>query len=330
MERRVDRLWYGASWPAVLLVPFSWFYRATVALRRACYRAGWLRSVRFSVPVIVVGNVTVGGSGKTPLVAWLVRCLAERGMRPGIVSRGYGGSVGKVPVMVGAGDRAEDVGDEPLLLARLTGVPICVCTDRVSAVRRLLNETDTSVIVADDGLQHYRLQRDLEIVVIDGKRGLGNGWMLPAGPLRETAARLSEADLVLSNGAAGSSFGDVFELRPTTARALSGAAERSLEEFRGKRVWAVAGIGNPARFYAVLERFGIAVDPVMVADHGRVDLDMLARERDQPILMTEKDGVKYPGASTEDAWCVPVEVWMSDAAESALAERISELEAGTA
>ena len=330
VERRVERLWYGTSALAVLLVPFSWIYRFAIALRRTCYRRGWLRSVRCDVPVIVVGNVTVGGSGKTPIVAWLVRYLVDAGMRPGIVSRGYGGNAGMHPVIVDTDSRAEEVGDEPLLLARRTGVPVCICTDRVAAVQHLLRATDITVVVADDGLQHYRLQRDIEFIVIDGQRGLGNGRMLPAGPLREPAARLAEADLVLCNGQAAGITGHVFTLVPGKARALLGKRERDLNDFRGSRVWAVAGIGNPERFYSTLAEFGIDIVPVAVADHGCVDLERLVAEHDQPILMTEKDSVKYPGTAVEDAWCVPVDVHMPAAAESAAASRIAQMEAAMA
>jgi len=308
-------------------MPFAWVYRVIIAVRRAGYRAGWLRSTSCAVPVIVVGNITVGGSGKTPLVAWLVGHLQGAGLRPGIVSRGYGGSTGPKPVIVEVDSPAQEVGDEPLLLARRTSVPVCVCADRVAAVRHLLSETQVNVIVADDGLQHYRLRRDLEFVVIDGQRALGNGWMLPAGPLREPAARLVEVDLVFSNGQTRDIAGHVFELVPGKARALVGARQCDLEEFCGQHVWAVAGIGNPDRFYALLAEFGIEFNPVAVADHGSVDLERLVAEHDWPILMTEKDSVKYPRTSVMNAWCVPVDVRMAADAVSAVATKIAALQA---
>ncbi|MAF83525.1 MAG: tetraacyldisaccharide 4'-kinase [Gammaproteobacteria bacterium] len=327
IERRVERLWYGTSWFAILLLPFTWVYRLVIAVRRTAYRAGGLRSTRCSAPVIVVGNITVGGSGKTPFVVWLVSYLAEAGMRPGIVSRGYGGSAGRNPVLVSTDSHAAMVGDEPLLLARRTGIPVCVCSDRVAAVQRLLKDTDINVVVADDGLQHYRLQRDLEIIIIDGQRGLGNGWMLPAGPLREPVARLAEADLVFSNGQAEGVQSFVFELVPGPVHALIGARERDLREFSGACVWAVAGIGNPERFYALLRSHGIDFEPVAVADHGIIDLERLTSRRDRPILMTEKDAVKYSAKSLTDVWWVPVEVHLPSAAEAAVGERIRAMEA---
>ncbi len=326
IERRVEKLWYGSSALTILLVPFSWFYRLAVALRRAGYRFGWFRRVTCDVPVIVVGNVTIGGSGKTPLVIWLVRYLIEAGLRPGIVSRGYGGSGHSGPVVVVADSRAEEVGDEPLLLARRTGVPVCIGSDRVAAVQHLLRVSDVSIVVADDGLQHYRLNRDLECIVIDGQRGFGNGRMLPAGPLREPTHRMAEADLIFCNGETAGTVGHVFTLAPGKARALLGTEQRDLNDFRGDRVWAVAGIGNPDRFYALLAKFGIDIDPVAVADHGYVDLERLIAERKQPILMTEKDGVKYPGTSVAGAWCVPVEVDMPEAAELIVRRKISDME----
>lgn len=305
-----------------MLLPLAWLYRAAVTLRRAGYRAGYLGSVSCPAPVIVVGNITAGGSGKTPIVAWLVRYLDDAGLRPGIISRGYGGSAGRKPVIVGANSNAEQVGDEPLLLARQTGAPVCVCADRVAAVQHLLQETNINIAIADDGLQHYRLRRDIEIVVIDGQRGLGNGRMLPAGPLREPATRLDEADLVLINGCGDKFSGLTFELVPGEARALHGKQRRSLGKFSGRRVWAVAGIGNPERFYALLGSFDIDFEAVAVADHGVVDLEKLASRHDWPILMTEKDAVKYPGQEIPDAWWVPVEVRMTDDAKTALTGKL--------
>jgi len=301
-----------------------------MAVRRAGYRAGYLESISCSVPVIVVGNVTVGGSGKTPLVAWLVAHLEGAGMRPGVVSRGYGGSAGRSPVIVATDSQAGQVGDEPLLLARRTGRPVCVCADRVAAAEHLLRETDVNIIVADDGLQHYRLRRDLELIVIDGERGLGNGRLLPAGPLREPATRLAEADLLFINGRAGEIPGHIFALAPGRARALHGTQSRELGEFSARRVWAVAGIGNPERFYALLTDSGIDFEPVAVADHGMIDLAALIAEHDRPILMTEKDAVKYPEQSPADVWWVPVDVRMTDEAESAVMSKIKQMETAVA
>lgn len=309
LARRIERLWYGGSWAATLLAPFAWLFALAVVARRAAYRRGWIARVRLLVPVIVVGNITVGGTGKTPVTEWLVRQLQAAGLRPGIVSRGYGGQPQTEPVRVTRNSTAAEVGDEPLLLARRTGVPVCVCVDRVRAAERLVQD-GVGVIVADDGLQHYRLARDVEIVVVDGERGFGNARLLPAGPLREPLSRLAEADVVLVNGGGGQVRGERFVLSGSAAVNLANGETRPLASFAGQRAWAVAGIGNPRRFYESLRAAGIEAEPVAVADHGTVDLAALHRTGAQPVLMTEKDAVKYRRTDHPSAWIVPVEVQM--------------------
>jgi tetraacyldisaccharide 4'-kinase len=307
LQRAVERLWYGGSPAALLLQPLAWAFGAAVALRRGLYSAGVLRVRRSTVPVIVVGNVTVGGTGKTPLVAWLAARLRAAGHRPAIVSRGYGVAGGDAPVAVTAASDAAAVGDEPVLLARRSGCPVVVDRDRPRAVARAAAD-GADVVIADDGLQHYALARDLEIAVVDGERGLGNGRLLPAGPLREPASRLDGVTLVLRNG--GPAAASRFVLRATEAVRLADGARRPLSAFAGARAWAVAGIGNPGRFAAELARHG--VEPVLVAvpDHGRVDLAALERGSARAVLMTEKDAVKYPDCRDPSAWYVPVEVEM--------------------
>jgi tetraacyldisaccharide 4'-kinase len=307
--RGIERLWYDGSrllWP---LWPMSWLFGLAVRIRRAAYRRGWLEVRRLPVPVVVVGNITVGGTGKTPVVEWLVRQLQAGGCRPGIVSRGYGARRRTEPVMVTARSAAEDVGDEPLLLARRTGAPVCVGADRVRAAQRLV-AAGANVIVADDGLQHYRLARDLEIIVVDGRRGLGNGRMLPAGPLREPRARLNEAGFVLVNDGVAGDAGAGFSLSGDAAVNLASGETQALSNFAGRQVLAVAGIGNPQRFYAHLRAAGIEAVPVPVADHGCVDLGALARSDARAVLMTEKDAVKYRRGDHPSAWYVPVQVRM--------------------
>jgi tetraacyldisaccharide 4'-kinase len=321
--RRVERLWYGTSAVPWLLLPLSAFFAAGVWLRRLLYARGWLRSIKVGAPVIVVGNITVGGTGKTPVVAWLARRLRATGCRPGIVSRGYGGRSHHEPVSVTAASRAEEVGDEPVVLARRTGVPVAVCVARVEAARRLV-EQGADVILADDGLQHYALARDLEIIVVDGERRFGNGLLLPAGPLREPVKRLLDAGLVLVNGGSTQSADELgFRLRAVEAVALSRSERRLLASFSGQRVWAVAGIGDPGRFYATLRQHGIVPVSVMVPDHGRTDLALLRQQADWPILMTEKDAVKYPDCHDQAAWYVPVEVEMEDRIEARIMERVT-------
>ncbi|MDH3977119.1 MAG: tetraacyldisaccharide 4'-kinase [Gammaproteobacteria bacterium] len=326
--RAVERLWYGRSKLAWLLVPFSWIYRLVIALRRLAYQVGLFRSYSAPVPVIVIGNITVGGTGKTPLVIWMVAYLKASGLRPGIVSRGYGGAGARQPVLVNGQSLASKVGDEPLLLAQRTGVPVCVCPDRVKAVRHLTQETDVNVIVTDDGLQHYRLQRNIEFVVIDAERGLGNGHLLPAGPLREPSGRLTRVNLVLVNGSNRGLSDHEFGLVPGAAQLLGDGESCSLDSFCGRKVWAVAGIGNPDRFYQLLRQSGMKVFPVPVSDHGSVDLQRLREEENWPVLMTEKDAVKYPATHVTDVWWVPVELRMTTESEAAVAQQLKGIVSG--
>lgn len=306
LERRIERLWYGDSAATLPLLPLAWLFRLAVAIRRRAYKLGCLASVDCGVPVIVIGNITVGGTGKTPLVSWLAAQLAAEGRVVGILTRGYGGLATGEPRFVTRDSDAREVGDEALLLARHAPARICVCADRVAGAQRLIAEAGVERIICDDGLQHYRLRRDFEIAVVDGERGLGNRRMLPAGPLREPPERLREVDFVISNGGRCSSGTPRFELRACCARLLGGAASRELREFSGRRVWAVAGIGNPARFVATLRDAGIDPQLVDVPDHGVADLEALRQEQPWPIMMTEKDAVKYGDAIVQDAWYVPV------------------------
>lgn len=306
-EGWLEALWYGRSPLAWLLLPVAGLFRIAVGIRRRAYRAGWLRVHRLPVPVIVVGNITVGGTGKTPVTAWLVEFCRAAGYRPGVVSRGYGGRPAIKPRLVSPTDKADDVGDEPLLLCRLTGAPVCVHADRVAAGQRLV-EAGVNVVIADDGLQHYRLYRDVEIAVLDGQRQLGNGFMLPAGPLREPAGRLNDVDLVLVNAGPAGPGQFVLQSGIGRLRALDGSATCTLDALRGQRVQAVAGIGNPTRFYAQLAAAGLEVLPVPVPDHGRVDLELLRGESKVPIVMTEKDAVKHPPFSGFPVWVAPLEI----------------------
>ena len=319
------QFWYGKSILAILLQPVAYIFQVLVALRRHAYRQGLLAQEVISVPVVVVGNITVGGTGKTPVVGWLVKQLTEAGYRPGIVTRGYGGGANQTPRMVCQASRLADVGDEALVLARQTQAPICVCIDRVAAARHLVAEAEVNIVIADDGLQHYRLARDVEIAVLDGDRMLGNGRFLPAGPLRESADRLREVDLVLINGNGDYPTGYAFSLLPADAQELGSSDARSLVEFGGVRVWAVAGIGNPERFCEMLESFDIEPVSVDVPDHGAISLEALRQKKAYPILMTEKDAVKYLAAPVPDAWYVPVSVKMPVQAQNAVMRRIQEI-----
>lgn len=288
MRDWLERVWYGSGSGAAL-VPLSWLFGAIVAVRRAGFRRGWFAARRVGRPVVVVGNLTVGGSGKTPLAVWLATQLTVRGMRVGIVSRGYGGSA-SAPLRVAADSDPAVVGDEPVLLARRAGVPVVVARERAAGAALLAPEVD--LILADDGLQHYALARDLEIAVVDGRRRFGNGRLLPAGPLREPVARLREADLVVVNGGDAAAGELRMDLVPGDVVAL-GAGERSaLSAWVGRRVHAVAGIGDPARFFATLRAAGL--DPVEHPhpDHAPLTAADVTFDDDLPVLMTEKDAAK--------------------------------------
>ena len=291
------------------LIPLAMLFRSVVALRRAFYRAGVLRSERLPVPVVVVGNITVGGSGKTPLTIALAKALAAHGWQPGIVSRGYrAGSA--APRAVGADATADAVGDEPLLLAR-TGFPVWVGADRPRAARDLLSAyPGCNVIVADDGLQHYALARDVELAVVDASRGLGNGWQLPAGPLREPASRLDEVDAVVrladTRGGASTREFAMTLVGDSFVRVNAQAVTATADAFRTGTVHALAGIGNPQRFFDHLRALGIAAACHAFPDHHRFTRDELALPGATAILMTEKDAVKCAAFADDRCWMLPV------------------------
>lgn len=299
---------------AVTLLPVSLLFAAVAALRRLAYRTGILASERVGVPVIVVGNITVGGTGKTPLVLWLAEALRGRGRRPGIVSRGYGART-RVPRAVRPEDAPDVAGDEPLLLARRSGAPVWIGRDRVAAARALLAaHPECDLLISDDGLQHYRLRRDAEIAVIDG-RGAGNGWHLPAGPLREPVARLARVDALVINGErlpAG-----LVDVPPVPAFSMRLVGERfrrlgdasqtcGPEAFAGLRLHALAGIGHPQRFFDHLAALGLRAVPHVFPDHHAYAAEDLAFEGADALLMTEKDAVKCAAFAPSNAWVLPV------------------------
>jgi tetraacyldisaccharide 4'-kinase len=330
MEHQLTALWYGEHPAASLLQPLASCYGALVALRRRAYRAGWLRSGSVGKPVVVVGNLTVGGTGKTPLTLWLARELGALGLEVGIVSRGYGRSGGE-PRRVKAGSSWREVGDEPLILARRSGCQTMVAADRLAAARGLAAR-GVDVILADDGLQHLHLARDCEIVVIDGMRGFGNGRLLPAGPLREPAVQLWQADAVVVNGvrehpslaqALPPQGTLAMRLIPLDAERLDArASARPLEAFRGLRVHAVAGIGNPQRFFAVLREHGMEVIEHAFADHHAFVPADLGFADQLPVLMTEKDAVKCTAFADARLWYVPVSAELSAADAEELLGRV--------
>ncbi|HVH84852.1 MAG TPA: tetraacyldisaccharide 4'-kinase [Steroidobacteraceae bacterium] len=329
MRERLERLWYEDRTGAPLLAPLAFVYGALEAARRSAYRSGLLRSRRLARPVVVVGNLTVGGTGKTPLTIHLARELSAAKLKVGVVSRGYGRRGGDARYVHPDSDWRE-VGDEPVIIARRTGCATMVAADRVKAARTLIAR-GAHVILADDGLQHLSLGRDCTIVVIDGSRGFGNGRLLPAGPLREPVAALGRADLVVVNGEPEhGSLATALPAGTLTMRLVAESAVRldgrglpcELSAFSGHRVHAVAGIGNPQRFFRELSRHGIEVIAHPFPDHHPFTAHELAFADELPVLMTEKDAVKCAPFANARLWCVPVSAEFSASDAQALRERV--------
>ncbi len=306
-----DRHWYRLSWLSVTLLPLAALFQIFAGLRRLTFRIGVLRPERLPVPVIVVGNITAGGTGKTPLTLWLCGFLQEQGFKPGIVSRGYGGHARLQAVTADSDPVA--AGDEPVLLARRSSCPVWIGRDRVAAARALLAANPgCDVIVCDDGLQHYRLQRDFEIAVLDGRRGLGNGLPLPAGPLREGAARLQTVDAVVINGPGdpGLRMASRFDMSLEGGQfhnLLNPGHSAGAPEFQGRRVHAVAGIGNPMRFFEHLQRLGLSFTAHAFPDHHPFSPADLAFEDADEVIMTEKDAIKCQRFARENHWALSVD-----------------------
>lgn len=313
--------WYRKSIVSFALLPLSWLYLSLSALRHGLYRVGVLRSTRLPVPVVVVGNISVGGTGKTPLVVWLAKLLRQQGYKPGIVARGYGGSSTQWPAYVTAQSDPAQVGDEPVLLARGSACPVMAAPNRALAASKLVDEHDCNIIISDDGLQHYAMARDVEIAVIDGARRFGNGYCLPAGPLREPPTRLRSVQARVTNGSPRS--GELgMRLRPLCFKSVSApVSELPTNAFAGKRVHALAGIGNPQRFFQQLRELDI--DPIEHAlpDHYRFRRQDLEFADAAPVIMTEKDAVKCQAFADQRCWYLAVEAQP----DAALADEILRL-----
>jgi len=330
MYKWLHRVWYEGASNYQMLLPLSGLYWLLITLRRCLYGLGILGRHRAIVPVIIVGNITAGGTGKTPVTIWLAGELQKRGFKAGIVSRGYGGSKSSTSMRVDTASDPDVVGDEPVLLAKRTGCTVVVDSNRARAAQMLVDD-GVNVIIADDGLQHYRLERTYEICVIDGARGLGNRFLLPAGPLRETIDRLGEVDQVLINGRRGDNVAELtaveqnaieFELVAREITRLNGSLTRPIEGFSGTTVHAVAAIGNPARFFDMLRAHGIQVIEHAFRDHARLSVNDLRFGDDFEILMTEKDAVKLDATSSDKYWTVPVDLEIDPVLSSPWLEQI--------
>jgi tetraacyldisaccharide 4'-kinase len=333
LDARLQSVWYGPAWRSLPLWPLALLYRLIIALRALAYRVGLLRVEHVDVPVIVVGNLTVGGTGKTPVAAWLAGQLAARGRRVGVVLRGYGGSHRGAPRVVTSTDDASETGDEALVHARRGVHTVVIGADRVAAARLAAGQ-GAEVVVCDDGLQHMRLARDYEVAVVDGARGLGNRWLLPAGPLREPASELDSVHAVVVTERGGEGRAEFAVRSPLLLRArfelgdavnLLTGERHLLTEFVGaSNLHALAGIGHPDAFFRGLAERGLVVTPHPLPDHAMLDAEALPFPVDAIVLMTEKDAVKYRQIARPDWWWVELEVSIGRADAAALLTSILE------
>lgn len=319
------RHWYANPSPPWALRLLSWLFRGVVWARRR-----WLLSRAkpgvLTIPVVVIGNITVGGSGKTPLVIWMAERLREWGWNPGIVSRGYGGRPQTSPRLIGGESSPIEFGDEPVMIADRVRCPVVIGIDRLAAAQALQRLGTVDIILSDDGLQHYRLPRQLEIAVVDATLGLGNECCLPAGPLREPASRLGSVDAVVVNGSGWKYPGALaMRLEGTRAFNVKGDASCALTDFAAKTVHAVAGIGNPTRFFSALSRLGLKLVMHPFPDHHPFQASDLQFGDSHPVLMTEKDAIKCRAFADERCWVVPVSPEISAADTARVKELIQAL-----
>ncbi|MBU9820224.1 tetraacyldisaccharide 4'-kinase [Rahnella sp. BCC 1045] len=322
----IERIWSGKSPLYLLLLPLSWLYGLISNLIRYSYKSGLKKSWRAPVPVVVVGNLTAGGNGKTPVVIWLVETLQQHGFRVGVVSRGYGGKAESYPLVLAADTKAAQAGDEPVLIFQRTGAPVAVSPVRSDAVKALLAAHELDVIITDDGLQHYALQRDVEVVVVDGVRRFGNGHWLPAGPMRERQARLRSVDAVITNGGTALAGELSMVLQPGKAVNLVTGEQRDAAML--KNVVAMAGIGHPPRFFATLKQLGVDLQKeIAFADHQAYSPEQISAtvQPGQQLLMTEKDAVKCRSFAQPDWWYLPVEAKIQGLQAEKLLQKIADL-----
>lgn len=308
LEQLAEHIWYGGSPLSWLLLPLSWLTAMVSRRRRRAYLAGPGSLLPARPIVLVVGNITVGGTGKTPLVIELAREFSGRGHALGVVLRGYGGEGSGEARLLKGDESSHEVGDEALVIKAATGLPVAVCAHRRKAVDLLHRDQGCELIISDDGLQHYAMPRHLEIMVMDGQRCLGNGRLLPAGPLREDSERLNSVDYVVTNGGDCGFDGVRMDVRPGRCQSLSTQEQRPLASFSGQRVRAVAAVGNPRRFFDSLKQVGLTVEETPYPDHHAFRTEDFQFKESLPILMTAKDAVKCKGQGLSDAWVVGAEV----------------------
>ncbi|ALG69043.1 tetraacyldisaccharide 4'-kinase [Beggiatoa leptomitoformis] len=320
-------IWYGSHPVSVLLIPFAWLYCGLVRLRRQFYRWGIFSCYRPPIPVIVVGNLTVGGTGKTPLVIWLARFLKQQGYRVGIVSRGYGGKSAVYPISVTEQSDSRIVGDEPILLAKHSHCPVMIAPERKKAVKMLLSQFACNIIISDDGLQHYALHRDIEIAVLDDVRRYGNRRCLPAGALREPISRLQQVDFLVTKGAVGlkNEFSMQYDLQALHAL-TDERVIKPLSDLRNQEVHAIAGIGHPEKFFSRLRDLGLKVISHEFPDHYYYTADDITFMDNLPVIMTEKDAVKCKLIAGAQHWYLPIDARLPVTFGEKLLQRLKRIE----
>jgi tetraacyldisaccharide 4'-kinase len=330
--------WFQKQWSIysvwhILLIPLSWIFLVIISVRKSLYSLGWVKSTRLSVPVIVIGNITVGGTGKTPVVIWLAEQLQLAGFKPGIISRGYGGT-SKLATQVFANSNPMLVGDEPVLITKRTACPLFVGANRAAAGQALLQANpQCNVIISDDGLQHYALQRDVEIALVNSNLQFGNQHLLPAGPLREKISRLASVDAIIDSASIleckstiefpvkGNVLPPIFnmQLYGEIFESIDGSRmAQAARYFSDKNLVAIAGIGNPERFFNQLTNLGLQFERKVFADHYAFTAQDLMQFSGKTILMTEKDAVKCSTISIADAWYLPVTATVSNSNQASL------------
>ncbi|WP_017446244.1 tetraacyldisaccharide 4'-kinase [Gayadomonas joobiniege] len=305
----LERGWYGEHKGSYLFAPLALIFYLVSAVRRGCYRWGIFKSEPVGRPVIIVGNISVGGTGKTPFVVWLIDYLRAQGLNPGVISRGYGSQIKNGSYLIKSSDSAAKVGDETRLIADRSQAPVCVGPDRIKSAQTLIHTCGCDILISDDGLQHYRLSRDLEIVLIDGQRQLGNACLLPVGPLREGAWRLKTADLVIQNGQSQASVytNDSFAIKAGPPKNLR--ADRNVKFDTSQACIAICGIGNPQRFFTTLKKENIQVlESHTFVDHHNFKATDFSEFSDQQIIMTEKDAVKCTPFAQANWWYLPINI----------------------
>ncbi len=307
LARWIEDAWYKEMYISAWFMPLSMFYIDAIRLRRWLYRVDIFKKTRLPVPVIIVGNLTVGGTGKTPLVVWTAEFLRQHGYQPGVISRGYAGETNLAPQIVTSSSDAGQVGDEALLLAKRCDCPVVVNRDRPATARHLLANFSCNVIISDDGLQHYALERDIEIVVIDGQRRFGNGYCLPVGPLREPPERMKQVDLVVVNGGNDLLPGEIpMQCHGEVLVNLQSGERQPLSSLLGQVCRAIAGIGNPQRFFRQLADAGLSCETMAFPDHHAFTTDDLQFKDSKPLVMTEKDAVKCAAFAQPNYWYLPI------------------------